>query len=218
MPPHSGGRRSRPPDFEELVSDDLPEEVRERLRRVDSVLRSVPAPPPAVPARVESAVTALAKPRVPLWTSGRLAFALPLAAAIALLFFLLGARVGDRDGFDERAAIPMQPTAQTPAEARDASALIRVGEPDASGNWPLRLEVTGLPRLPKGGYYALWLSKDGEYGATCGTFAMGEGETTATWTVTYPLGEYDAWVITAYLPDEPLAKERPWLLQASARI
>jgi len=219
MPPRPRGPRERPPDFEELVGHDLAEEERERLRRVDSILRSVPAPPPAVPARLESAVTALAEPRVWFWTPRRVALALPLAAAIAFVFFALGTMVGGGgEGFDERAAVRMHPTAQTPAEARDASALIRVGKPDADGNWPLRLEVRGLPRLPKGGYYALWLSKDGEFGATCGSFAMGEGETTATWTVSYPLADYDEWVITAYLPDDPVAKERPWLLEASARI
>lgn len=218
MLPPPRGRRREPPELEELVGQDLPEEERERLRRVDSMLRSVPAPPPAVPARLESAATAVAEPRIRLWTRRRVAVALPLAAAIAVVFFALGTRVGGGEGFDERAAIRMHPTAQTPAEARAASALIRVGKPDADGNWPLRLEVKGLPRLPKGGYYALWLSKDGEFGATCGSFAMGEGKTTATWTVSYPLAEYDSWVITAYLPDEPLREERPWLLEATARI
>jgi hypothetical protein len=219
LPPPPRGPRDRPPDFEELVGHDLPEAERARLRRVDSMLRSVPAPPPAVPARIESAVVSLAQPRARVWTPRRVAFAVPLAAALALVFFALGALVGGGgENFDERATVRMQPTAQTPAEARSASAVIRVGEADENGNWPLRLEVEGLPRLPKGGYYALWLSKDGEFGATCGSFAMGEGETTATWTVSYPLGDYDAWVITAYLPNEPVATERPWLLEASARI
>jgi hypothetical protein len=129
--------------------------------------------------------------------------------AVAALAFGAGTRVGG-DGFDERAAIPMQAT----ESATGASAVIRVGAPDASGNRPLRLEVRGLKPLPRGGYYSLWLAKDGEYGATCGSFRIGEGETEAEWTVSYPLDEYDMWVVTAYFPDEPRDAERPWLLQA----
>ena len=35
----------RPPDLTELVGDDVPEAELANLRRVDSLLRSVPAPP-----------------------------------------------------------------------------------------------------------------------------------------------------------------------------
>ncbi len=65
----------------------------------------------------------------------------------------------------------------------------------------VRLDVSGLPALPDGGYYFLWLSKDGDYAAPCGTFAVGQGETTAEWTVSYDLGAYDEWVVTARMPD-----------------
>jgi hypothetical protein len=76
----------------------------------------------------------------------------------------------------------------------------------------VRLEASGLPKLPAGGYYVLWLEKDGEYAGTCGTFAGGDS-TEAEWTVSYRLADYDAWIVTARLPgDQP--ENPPHLLKA----
>jgi hypothetical protein len=140
--------------------------------------------------------------------------ALALVATAAAVFFALGALVGRGDGFDERAAIAMQGSDAAP----DASAMIRVGHPDGNGNWPLRLEVEGLEPLPKGGYYLLWLAKDGEFGVACGSFRVGEDGAVAEWDVSYRLADYDRWVITAYRPGEPREAERPWLLEAAVRL
>ena len=85
-----------------------------------------------------------------------------------------------------------------------ASATLAVGKADADGNRPVRLESAGLPKLPEGGYYVLWLEKDGEYAGTCGTFAGGD----AAWTVSYDLWDYDAWVVSARLPDQPPDKAK----------
>ena len=110
-------------------------------------------------------------------------------------------------GFDARLSVALEAT----ENARDAAAVIRVGErDDATGNWQLELEVSGLPKLPPGGYYALWLAKDGEYAGTCGTFSVGDGETTVRMNVSYRLHDYDAWVITARTRGE----DSPWLLTA----
>ena len=43
--------------------------------------------------------------------------------------------------------------------APGASALIRLGEAREDGNWTLELETAGLPELPPGGYYVLWLAQ-----------------------------------------------------------
>jgi anti-sigma-K factor RskA len=203
---------SRPRDLRELVGEDVPEQELERLRRIDALLRSVPGPP-EVPPSLARAVAEIPGRSERRWATGRTLAAVALAAALAAASFGLGTRVGAED-FDERAAIPMRAT----EHARGANAVLRVGEPDETGNWPLVLEVTGLPRLPRGGYYALWLAKDGEYAATCGSFRIGEGETEAEWTVSYALDDYDAWVVTAYLPNEPRDAERPWLLTADVRL
>jgi hypothetical protein len=203
-----------PPDFRELVGDDVSDDELRRLERADSLLRSVPPPPAEVPTSLTRAVESIAEPRAPLWTPRRVAGALALAATIAGVFFALGTLAGGEDGFDERAAIPMEAS----DAARGASATIHVGNPDGSGNWPLRLEVEGLEPLPKGGYYLLWLAKDGDFGVACGSFRVGDRETVAEWDVSYRLTDYDEWVITAYRPNEPRDVERPWLLTADARF
>ncbi len=197
-----------PPALEELLGEDVSPHDLERLRGVDSLLRSVGAPPPEVPASLTRSLAAIAPARGPLWTRRRAAAAVALAAALSALFFGLGMRAGS-GGFDERAAVPMEAT----QDAAGASALIRLGEADASGNWGLRLEVSGLPPLPRGGYYVLWLERDGEYGGTCGTFRVGEdGSAEVEMNASYRLRDFDAWVITARLPgDPPNAEPSPLL-------
>ena len=195
----------RPPDFRELVGDDLPPEELESLSRADAALRSVPPPPAEVPSRLTQSVAALPLEASP-WSRRRLVPAVALAAALAALFFALGRWTGG-DDFEERATLDMQPTRAAP----DASGSIQIGQPDdASGNWELRLTVDGLPELPRGDYYVLWLAKDGEYAGTCGTFAVGEGETTVDMTVSYRLRDFDAWNVSKWDPEG----EPPKLLRA----
>jgi hypothetical protein len=198
-----------PPDLRDLVGEDVPESEMDTLRRADELLRSVPPAPAEIPRSLTRAVTSVAQRPARVWTPRRAAVAVAFAAVLSALFFGLGMRAAGSD-FDERAAIPMEAT----AEAGSATAMIRLGRADESGNWPLRLEVEGLKPLPKGGYYLLWLAKDGEYGVACGSFRVGEGETEAEWDVSYRLDEYDEWVITAYRPGQEREADRPWLLRA----
>jgi hypothetical protein len=196
-----------PPDLRDLVGgDDLTPEELERLRRVDTLLRRVPPPPAEVPQALTQAVAQLPLPAASLFTRRRAALALAFAAAVAALAFGVGRWTAGED-FDARLSVPMDATEHAPG----ATALIRVGERDASRNWMLELDVSGLPKLPPDGYYVLWLAKDGEYAATCGTFSVGEGETTVRMTVSYRLSDYDAWVITAHSQDD---EDPPWLLRA----
>ena len=185
-----------PPDIRELVGDEVPEDDLGELRRVDRLLRSVPGPPSQVPASLTQSVTALTLP-APFWSRRRVALAIALAAALAAGFFGIGRLTSD-PGVDARATVPMHATRAAP----EAAAVIQVGERDAkSGNWELVLEVTGLPKLPEDRYYSLWLEKDGEYAATCGTFNVGEGTTTVLLTVSYRLSQYDAWIISEHDDD-----------------
>ena len=106
-------------------------------------------------------------------------------------------RIGN--GFDVDYTVEMVPTASAPGSA----AVVDVGDRDAdSGNVELLLDVSGLPKLPADESYALWLEKDGEWVATCGYFAVGEGETSVRMTVAYDFRKYDAWVISGGNRDE----------------
>jgi hypothetical protein len=197
----------KPPDLGDLIGDDLTPEERERLARADALLRRVPPPPGEVPQGLTQAVAQLPLFKPSLLTRRRAVLALAFAAALAALAFAAG-RWTAGDEFDARLSVPLEATEHAPG----AIGLIRVGErDDASGNWTLELDVSGLPRLPPADYYVLWLAKDGEYAATCGTFSVGEGETSVRMTVSYRLREYDAWVITARSGED----DSPWLLRAT---
>ncbi len=204
--------RRPPDDLCELVGDDVTPDELERLRATDALLRSVP-PPPEVPSSLASSVIGLARPRERRFPRWGLAFAGAAAAAIAALFFSLGTWMAG-DDFAERAAIPMEATSEVPG----ASAVIHLGEPDASGNWRMRLEVRGLPELPPRAYYVLWLARDGEYGGTCGTFRVGDdGSADVEMNASYRLDDFDAWVVTAHHPDDSPEAEPRRLLEADVR-
>jgi hypothetical protein len=190
-------------DFRDLVGDDLSQEERAKLERVDRLLRTVPALPSEVPGSLDRAVNRIGTERRQ-WTPWRLVAAVALAVTLAALFFGVGRwTTGGEPHY--RAIIQMTPASSNP----QASALIKLGDRDANGNWKLKLQVDGLPELSGDGYYVLWLAKEGKYAATCGTFKV-RGDTTIDMTVSYRLSEYDAWVISEARDDAP------WLL--SARI
>ena len=160
--------RREPPDLRELVGDDVPAAELERLGRVHELLVSA-GPPPELS-------TELAKPPS---DPGKVAF-LPrrrwrtlaaLAAALALAAFGVGwlaASAGDSDGnaFAIDFHVPMHGTEAAP----NAVASIAVGERDESSNWPMAMMIRGLPELPEGQHYELWLTKDGKLIESCGLF------------------------------------------------
>lgn len=193
---------SETPEFRDLVGDDLTPEEELELARVDSLLRSVPAPATDVPSSLTRAVERIGTV-TPIWTRRRVLATVALAAALAAIFFGVGRWAGR--GFDARATVQMTPAATAPG----ASAKIELGSRDeATGNWKMRLVVDGLPHLGGNQYYVLWLAKDGRYAGTCGTFDV-NGRTTVDMTASYDLSEYDSWVISRAEPDSP------WLLTAA---
>jgi hypothetical protein len=195
-----------PDDLQDLVGEDLSPEELARLERVDSLLRSVPAPPPELPASLTRSIDTIGLERSRP-TRRRLGVAVAFAAVLAAAGFGIGHWTAD-NGFEARAVVAMQPTDVAP----QAAAVIQLGERDeASGNWGLQLEISGLPKLPAGRSYHLWLAKNGKYSASCGYFNVGAETTRVELTVSYRLKDYDAWVIT----ESGGPKEGPWLLRAT---
>lgn len=198
-------------DLRRLVGDDVDPDELERLRSAHEALLAVPAPPPVVPRSLDESVA-----RVPAaarrWTRPRLAAGLALAAAFAALFVGLGAWLAGGGDFEPERTVAME---TMPAAPEDASAVIKLGAlSKETWNYTLELDVSGLPTLPRGGYYVLWLAKRKEYAATCGTFNVGKGTTRVYMNVSYDLAHYDAWVVTAQLPGQRPDSPHPWLLQA----
>jgi hypothetical protein len=200
---------TEPRDLRELVGD-VPAKELEELREVDALLRSVPTPPPRLPPSVAQPPARTGHP-TRLWTPGRLAIAAVVAAALAIVSSAGALWLGTRDEFEVRASVPLEATRNAPG----AAGVIRLGERDASGTWEVELTVSGLRELPPGGFYVLWLAKDGKYAGTCGSFRVTGGTATHRWVAAYRLEDYDEWVISARPPGLPRdPRLRPWLLHA----
>ncbi len=195
---------TRPPDLRDLVGDDGSAD--QRLARVHELLVDAGPPPAVLPQPPDVAGRVVrAHPRRRRWTE--LALAATLAAVALAAGFVAGSW---GDDFESRVTISMD---GVPPVA-DASAELAVGVRDESGNTALEMVVERLPQLPQGGWYELFLSKNGVIGASCGTFVTGEGKTTVRLSVGYDLGawrdagRYDGWVVTAHVPGKPGSAER----------
>ena len=95
---------------------------------------------------------------------------------------------------DARETVKLQGTSLAP----NALATRKLGHPDAAGNWPMVLEVSGLPKLKRGGYYDLYLTKDGRPIVSCGTVNT-RGTTVVRLSAAYALEKFDedGWVSAA---------------------
>ncbi len=80
----------------------------------------------------------------------------------------------------------------------EAQALIRISSRDKVGNWPMEIEVTGLPKQPQRvAYYELWLTKGHKPVEPCGAFRVNGDKTTVRFTIPYDATNADGWVVTA---------------------
>jgi hypothetical protein len=189
----------RPPDFDELVGgDDLDADERARLRRVHDLLVAAGPPaelPPALTAseRRAAAIVPFRRP-----SRRRLAVAGILAAALALAAFGGGYLVGHNSGGSAEPEFVLAMTGQ------GASASLAVFPIDEAGNWPMKMTIQGLPQLPPGHRYELWLTKKGRLAASCGQFVVGQGLTVVPLNAPYRLKQFDGWVVTRVGSDEPL--------------
>jgi hypothetical protein len=189
-------------DLNELIGETTREE-RERLQRVhDLLLQAGPpaelppslaeAPAPAAEARLRDELSWLPRRR-----SGRI---LTVAVGFAAVALAIGYVVGRHNsGFNTQLTQVMHGTKAD----RSASGVLDVGRLDAAGNWPLKLTVSGLKPLPRGGYYELWLSKNGRPSASCGTFRVEPGETTVRLNAPYDFRSYRDWIVVAKRPGKP---------------
>jgi Anti-sigma-K factor rskA len=185
------------PDFRELVGDELTPEERARLERVHELLVAAGPPPELPPALAEPPGESTASPiALPRRRAGAM---LALAAAIALVAFVGGfvaGKQGVNSGINTFHSVPMHGTASD----RNASAKIDIGELDSSGNWPLRVVIHGLPRLPKGSYYEMFLTSHGRQLAACGIFTVSGSPSTVRLTMPPTVEHYDGWIVTRETP------------------
>jgi len=176
------------PDFDELVGgDDLGGEDRERLLRVHDLLVAA-GPPPELSPELASAPPEPKATVVPIqrrrWRTAGLA-----AAAALIIAFGAGWLVGDHSS-----NAPVEHTVAM-SGPHGATASIDLLSADSAGNWPMVMTVSGLPKLPRGKSYTLWLTKKGRIESPCGNFVVGAGTTTVRLNAPYHLREYSGWVV-----------------------
>jgi len=188
----------QPPNFDELVGDDLDPRERDRLQRVHELLL-VAGPPPDFTSEHEVPEATATVHVLPRRSRGVL---VALAAALAVIVFSAGYLSGARSDDPGTFAVVGMTGVGT---AQDASARLEIFDVDEFGNWPMLLEAKGLRPLPKGRLYELWLTKNGHLAEPCGRFvAEKDGVTVVPLNAPYRLDEYDTWVVVQQGSDAPL--------------
>ena len=188
------------PNFDELVGD-IPAGERERLLRVHELLLEA-GPPPELSPEIEAGPTlamTLVRRQREHHVRHRLALLAAAIAAIAVVF-LGGYITGNRGTGGDAAAKTLQLTGTSAAPGALAS--LRIDHADPAGNWPMKLSVTGLPKLPERSYYVVFLVRNGKPWAPCGTFVVaGPSHGTTVWiNAPYDLQKGDTWVVTKHMP------------------
>lgn len=189
----------RTPDFDELIGPEVEPVERERLRSVHDLL--IQAGPPAelspeIEAGPTLAMTLQRRPR----SKGHRVLLLAAALALVTVAFLGGYITGNGkgDGLSAGHTLSLVGTREAPG----ALASLRIQPVDPAGNWPMQISVTGLPKLPSRGYYAVYLMRNGKPLAPCGTFVVaGRDHGASVWlNAPYELRAGDSWVVTKQLP------------------
>ena len=193
---------TRPPNFDELVDADLDPAERERLRRVHDLLVTAGPPPELTPEFEAGPTLAMTLGRSTRRRVQRRTALLAAAVVVLLLAFLGGYIAGNSgdNGLASGQLLKLKGTKSAPA----ALASLRLQPVDGSGNWPMRLSVRGLPKLPPKGYYEVFLVRNGEIYAPCGSFVVRSADSTVSVQLNAPyhLRHGDSWVVTKHLPGE----------------
>ena len=191
---------TRTPDFDELVGADLGRAERERLEHVHDLLLTAGPPPELTPELERGPTLAMTLGRPSRRRVERRVALLAAAVLVLVLAFLGGYLAGHGSGGSLVGGhtLKLIGTAQAPA----ALASLHVKDADPAGNWPMTLSVTGLPKLPRHGYYEVFLTRNGKIFAPCGTFLVNSaaGAVSVSLNAPYELHRGDGWVVTKQLP------------------
>jgi len=196
---------TRTPDFDELVGADLGPAERERLERVHDLLLTAGPPPELTPDLERGPTLAMTLGR-PSRRRVERRVALLAAAVLVLVLAFLGGYLSGRGSGGSLAnghTLRLFGTSHAPG----ALASLHFKDADPAGNWPMTLSVTGLPKLPRYGYYEVFLTRNGKIFAPCGGFLVksATGAVSITLNAPYELRRGDGWVVTKQLPGRRVA-------------
>jgi len=182
-------------DFDELAGGgDLAHDEAERLRHVHELLVTA-GPPPELPPHLEAGPTLGMTMTRPKRRPGRRIALLAAALSVLVLVFVFGYIAGNSgSGLGHTTTLQLKGTTAAP----NALASLRILPGDGSGNWPMKLAATGLPKLGKGGYYEVFLFRNGRIYAPCGGFVAKSSSSAVDVTLNapYTLKPHDTWVVT----------------------
>jgi hypothetical protein len=183
---------TRVPDFDQLVGADVEGAERARLRQVHELL-VLAGPPAELSPETEAGptlgMTLARRPR----RVRRTVMLLAAAVAILALAFLGGYIAGNGGSSASGRVMKLAGTAVAP----NALASLQIEHVDAAGNWPMKLTVTGLPKLQGQAYYEVFLVRDGKPYAPCGSFKVAADRgITVQLNAPYRLKSGDTWVVT----------------------
>lgn len=183
------------PSFDELVGGEPTGGERERLRAAHELLLEAGAPPELTPG-LAGGPRLGEPPVVHRRRIKRRTMVLVAAAAVVAAVFFAGYGVGRSGGGASGTLLALRGTPAAP-KAR-ATLLVEHGH---AGNWPMKLTVEGLPKLPRGGYYDVYLVRNGDRYLGCGSFVTGgTGLVSVPLNAPYHLRAGDRWVVTRELP------------------
>jgi hypothetical protein len=186
--------------FEDLIgTEGLSQEEEEKLRRVHALLVAAGPPPelssdlslPPVPNDEAD------PPEVAFLFRRRRGRVAVLALAATLAAFVGGYAFGHSKGkpaaFSSIRTVAMHGSAGTASHG-----VINIADKDSVGNWPMLVEVSGLPeQANRSAYYELWLTHNGKAVAPCGSFRVHGKTTRVRLSVPYSLKSFDGWVVTS---------------------
>ena len=187
-------------DFDELIDADVAGEERERLRGVHEMLVEA-GPPPELPASLQNVpppakVSRLRKQSVPR----KIAL---IAAALVVLGVTFG--LGFSYGHSGRATKPFASLELTGTKAAPHAQGTLDVSPEVSGNWPMTIWVSGLPKVAAPDYYYVWLVRNGKPLAPCGEFLVAKSSDSLTLKLSapYALKPGDTWIVTRKTYSQP---------------
>jgi hypothetical protein len=183
-------------DFDEIVGSEPAGGERDRLREVHDLLVTAGPPPELSPTLAAGPTLALTLPqRVRRRPKAMLLLAASLAVLVAAVIGL-----GGGGGGHGLRAIQLQGTKYAP----NSQATLEVLQPEA-GNWPMRLDVSGLPTLAGSAHYVVYLVRGGHILAPCGTFVVTipGRELNLTLNAPYAVEAGDTWIVTRQAAGQP---------------
>ncbi len=178
-----------------LVAAGPPADLPVELLRAPRTLAAVPTPVADAVEASEAAVEHESNVVSISTRRRRVTALLAFAAAVATAAFGAGYVTGNHGS----GLSPIRVVAMTGDQ--NALASVRVGSVDPSGNLPIQLSVSGLPKLSNAAaYYELFLTEGGKPAIPCGGFRVTSGTTTVQFTVPYSVDKNSHWVVTAVDP------------------